>query len=139
MKINSLAETMEYGKKIADMLKPGDILCLSGNLGAGKTTMSKTIIKELGVTDTVTSPTFTIVHEYQGRLPVYHFDVYRIDDIEEMYEIGYEEYFFGEGVCIIEWAEKIEEIIPAEAMHITIEYGNVSQNDEERIIKTEKI
>jgi tRNA threonylcarbamoyladenosine biosynthesis protein TsaE len=132
--IGSTAETDVFGQKLAARLKAGDIIGLCGDLGAGKTTLSKSIIRGLGVRETVTSPTFTIVHEYQGRLPVFHFDVYRIESIAEMDEIGFEEYLFGEGVCIIEWAEKVSEILPEECIWITLQYGNIQDNQEERIL-----
>lgn len=135
-KMHSEADTAAFGLRLAEQLKAGDIICLCGELGAGKTTLSKSIIRGLGVAATVTSPTFTIIHEYEGRLPVYHFDVYRIDETGELFEIGCEEYFFGEGVCIVEWAEKIEELLPADCIRITIEYGDVTENAEERIFTT---
>lgn len=128
-------ETTEVGKKIAEQLNKGNIVCLNGDLGAGKTLLSKAIAAALGVKEPVTSPTFTIVHEYQGRLPLYHFDVYRIHDIDEMYEIGIEEYLYGEGVCLIEWADKIKEIIPEEALWIDISRG---EKDNDRIIEIKK-
>ena len=104
-----------------------------GPPGTGKTTLTKAIAAGLGVTDVITSPTFNIVKQYDsGRLPLYHFDVYRIGDVDEMYEIGYEEYFFGDGVCVIEWADLIEEIIPDDAVRIEIEYG---EKEGERIYR----
>lgn len=124
-------ETKEIGKKLAQQLNKGDIICLKGDLGAGKTLLSKAIAKAFGVKEPVTSPTFTIIHEYQGRLPLYHFDVYRIHDTDEMYEIGVEEYLYGEGVCLIEWADKIEEILPEESIWIELSRG---VNDNERIL-----
>lgn len=117
-------DTKEFGLKLANQLKPGDVVALVGDLGTGKTTLSKYIAQGLGIDEVITSPTFTIVQEYhQGKMPLYHFDVYRIGDIEEMYEMGYEEYFFGEGVSLVEWADMIEEIIPEDAKIIFIEYG----------------
>ncbi|WP_432407176.1 tRNA (adenosine(37)-N6)-threonylcarbamoyltransferase complex ATPase subunit type 1 TsaE [Wukongibacter sp. M2B1] len=116
-------ETREIGYRLGKLLKNGDIVCLTGDLGAGKTTITKSIAKGLDVNEDVTSPTFTIINEYDGRLPVYHFDVYRILDIEEMYDIGYEEYFYGSGVCIVEWASQIRELIPEEHLWIEIKYG----------------
>ena len=108
-------------------------MALTGDLGTGKTTLTKAIAAGLGVTDVITSPTFNIVKQYDsGRLPLYHFDVYRIGDVDEMYEIGYEEYFFGDGVCVIEWADLIEEIIPDDAVRIEIEYG---EKEGERIYR----
>jgi len=118
---NSAEETFALGKQLGEQAKKGDIFCLSGNLGVGKTVFTKGFAVGLGITEPVNSPTFTIVQEYNGRIPFYHFDVYRIEEPEEMDEIGYEEYFFGEGACMIEWAELIEELIPKEAVHILIE------------------
>ena len=122
--IRDETETKKFATDVAQTLKKGDVIALVGDLGTGKTTLSKYIAEALGITETITSPTFTIVREYHsGRLPLYHFDVYRVDDIEEMYRIGYEEYFYGEGVCIVEWADIVEEIIPEDAKVIFIEYG----------------
>ena len=101
--------------------KKGDIFCLDGDLGCGKTVFAKGFAEGLGVREAVTSPTFTILKEYQeGRLPFYHFDVYRIADPDEMYAIGFEDYFYGEGVCLIEWSEQIRELIPENAIRIRI-------------------
>lgn len=122
--IQNEQETKAFGLALGEKLKKGDIVALIGNLGTGKTTLSKYIAQGLGVKEMVTSPTFTIIQEYEsGRLPLYHFDVYRINEIEEMYELGYETYFFGEGVSVVEWADQIQELIPEDAMVITIEYG----------------
>ena len=122
--IRDETETKKFAIDVAQTLKKGDVIALVGDLGTGKTTLSMYIAEALGITETITSPTFTIVQEYHsGRLPLYHFDVYRVDDIEEMYRIGYEEYFYGEGVCIVEWADIVEEIIPEDAKVIFIEYG----------------
>jgi tRNA threonylcarbamoyladenosine biosynthesis protein TsaE len=115
-------ETFLLGKKIAEQAKPGQIYTLNGDLGVGKTVFTQGVAAGLGITEAVSSPTFTIVQTYEeGRLPFYHFDVYRIGDIEEMEEIGYDDYFFGDGICLIEWAELIEEIIPEGHISITIE------------------
>ena len=116
----SAEETYALGKKLGEEAKPGAVYCLSGDLGVGKTVFTKGFAVGLGVTDTVNSPTFTIVQEYKGRLPFYHFDVYRIEEPEEMEEIGYEDYFYGDGACMIEWAELIEELIPANAVKVRI-------------------
>lgn len=117
-------ETWKIAEELAKMLNKGDIVCLYGELGAGKTTFCKAAIKALGVRDHVTSPTFTIIHEYMGtRFPIYHFDVYRIQSEEQMEEIGYEEYFFGEGICFVEWAALIEGLIPSDAIHVTLHYA----------------
>lgn len=115
-------ETFELGKKIGLEAKAGEIICLDGDLGVGKTVFTQGFAKGLGIDEAVNSPTFTIIQEYDGgRLPLYHFDVYRIGDPEEMYEIGYEDYFYGQGVCLIEWAKLIEELIPDEAKIVLIE------------------
>ena len=115
-------ETFEVGKKIGENAKPGQIYTLTGDLGVGKTVFTQGVAAGLGITEPICSPTFTIIQEYEsGRLPLYHFDVYRIGDIEEMEEIGYDDYFFGQGICLIEWAELIEEILPEHIIEITIE------------------
>lgn len=115
-------ETKALGLKIGQKAVPGQIFTLSGDLGTGKTVFSQGLARGLGITEPVSSPTFTIVQVYEGgRLPLYHFDVYRISDVEEMEEIGYDDYFFGSGVCLIEWAELIEELIPGQAVRIMIE------------------
>lgn len=131
--IKNEQETRRFGHKLAVELVPGTVVALIGDLGTGKTSLTKAIAEGLGIEDTITSPTFNIVKEYDtGRLPLYHFDVYRIGDIDEMYELGYEEYFYGEGVSIVEWADLIEEIIPEDAVRIYIEYG---REEGERIYK----
>jgi tRNA threonylcarbamoyladenosine biosynthesis protein TsaE len=119
---NTPKETFETGRKLGENAVPGDIFTLNGDLGVGKTVFTQGVAAGLGIAENVNSPTFTIVQVYEkGRLPFYHFDVYRIGDIEEMDEIGYEDYFYGQGLCIIEWANLIEELIPENARHITIE------------------
>lgn len=115
-------ETGNIAREFAKALEPGDIVCLYGNLGCGKTIFSQAAIAALGVKEPVTSPTFTIVHEYQGRIPVYHFDVYRVHSEEDMFEIGYEDYFFGKGVCFIEWAELIEDLLPEKVYKVRLQY-----------------
>ncbi len=117
----SEAETFALGQRIGVMAASGDIFLLDGDLGVGKTVFAKGVADGLGIDEPVVSPTFTIVHEYEGRLPLYHFDVYRIADPNEMYEIGFDEYLYGEGVCLIEWPSQIDEILPEEAVRITIE------------------
>ena len=115
-------ETFEVGRKIGMNAKPGQIYTLTGDLGVGKTVFTQGVAAGLGITEPVNSPTFTIIQEYEdGRLPFYHFDVYRIGDPEEMEEIGYDDYFFGQGICLIEWAELIEEILPEKRIEVTIE------------------
>ena len=115
-------ETFEVGRTIGMNAKPGQIYTLTGDLGVGKTVFTQGVAAGLGITEPVNSPTFTIIQEYEdGRLPFYHFDVYRIGDLEEMEEIGYDDYFFGQGICLIEWAELIEEILPENRIEVTIE------------------
>ena len=114
-------ETYELGFNMGKSAKAGDVYCLDGDLGVGKTVFTQGFAKGLGINEPINSPTFTIVQEYhKGRLPLYHFDVYRIGDITEMDEIGYEEYFYSEGVCLIEWGNLISEIMPENATYITI-------------------
>lgn len=115
-------ETFQAGKQLGEQAERGQVYCLNGDLGVGKTVFTQGFAKGLGVQGDVNSPTFTIIQQYEeGRLPLYHFDVYRIGDISEMDEIGYEDCFYGEGVCLIEWASLVEEIIPETAIEIRIE------------------
>lgn len=115
-------ETYKLGFNIGQKAEPGLIITLIGDLGVGKTVFAKGLAEGLGIEENVCSPTFTILHEYhEGRLSLFHFDVYRIDDPDEMYEIGYEDYFFGDGVCLVEWADNISDLIPETAGRITIE------------------
>ena len=118
---HSAEETYALGKKIGESAKPGQVYSLIGDLGVGKTVFTQGLAAGLGITDSVNSPTFTILQIYEdGRIPFYHFDVYRIGDVEEMEEIGYEDCFYGEGVCLIEWANLIEEILPENYIRIEI-------------------
>lgn len=118
----SAEETAELGKRLGREAQPGEVYTLVGDLGVGKTVLTQGIALGLDITEAICSPTFTIVQVYEeGRMPFYHFDVYRIGDIEEMDEIGYEDYFYGEGLTMIEWANLIEEILPAKRKEITIE------------------
>jgi len=124
MRIESYSEedTLQAGIEVGKAAKAGDIYTLSGDLGVGKTVFTKGVALGLGISEAVNSPTFTILQEYtQGRLDLFHFDVYRISDIEEMEEIGYEDYFYGDGVCLIEWAELIAELLPDSVIKIKIE------------------
>ena len=117
----SAKETFELGKRIGQGAKAGQIYCLDGDLGVGKTVFTQGFAAGLEIAEPVSSPTFTIIQEYDcGRLPFYHFDVYRIGAVEEMDEIGYEDYFYGNGVCLVEWATLIQDILPSEASYITI-------------------
>ena len=118
--------TKHIGEKLGRLLKPNDVIALNGDLGAGKTLMTKSIAKSMGIEEYITSPTFTIVQEYEGILPLYHFDVYRIADEEEMYYIGFEEYLSKKGVCIIEWASLIPNILPKERLEIELSYSGDS-------------
>lgn len=118
-------DTTNLAIKFSKLIEPGDIVCLDGDLGAGKTFFSKVLCKSLGVTEYVTSPSYTIINEYEGILPIYHFDVYRINDIDEMYELGYEEYFDSEGVCLIEWSNMIKELLPDSYYQITITVAEI--------------
>lgn len=121
--LKGLEETEEFGIKLGGLLKSGDIVCLNGDLGAGKTTLTKSIGLGLGVDDYITSPTFALINEYMGRIPVYHFDVYRLENVEELYDLGFDEYFYGKGVSIIEWAEKIERLLPEDRIVLDIKQG----------------
>lgn len=132
-------ETRELGRHIGAHADPGDVYTLTGDLGVGKTVFTQGIAEGLGITEPVSSPTFTIVQVYEeGRLPFYHFDVYRIGDIEEMDEIGYEDYFYGKGLCMIEWANLIEEILPEERHEVTIEKDMEKGFDYRRITIRER-
>ena len=129
--LNSLEEAKKFGIKLGENLIVGDILCLNGNLGAGKTTLTKFIGLGLGVEEYITSPTFALINQYKGKIPVYHFDVYRLENVDELFDLGFDEYFYGSGVCIIEWADRIDKMIPKERIVIDIENGN---NPNERIL-----
>lgn len=118
--LKSVEETIELGKKIGSLVRSGDIICIDGDLGSGKTHLTKGLANGLDIKEYITSPTFTIVNEYEGRLKLYHFDVYRVNDPDEIENIGFDEYIFGDGVSIIEWANLIEELIPDEHVQINI-------------------
>lgn len=129
----SAEETMSFAEKLGSLLQKGDVLTLAGDLGAGKTTFTKGLAKGLGVTRTVNSPTFTIIKEYSGRLPLYHMDVYRLEDSDE--DLGFDEYFLGEGVCVVEWAVFIEDYLPEERLELVISH----KGDDEREIQLKPI
>ncbi|MDD7417831.1 MAG: tRNA (adenosine(37)-N6)-threonylcarbamoyltransferase complex ATPase subunit type 1 TsaE [Spirochaetales bacterium] len=118
---NSSDETIEIGRKLGSLLKSGDVIAYKGTLAAGKTTLTKGIAKSLGIEEDVTSPTFTLLSEYEGKIPLYHFDAYRLDDAQAFYDIGAEEFIYGDGVCAIEWTENVESAIPSDAIKIQIE------------------
>ncbi|AIS51732.1 tRNA threonylcarbamoyladenosine biosynthesis protein TsaE [Thermoanaerobacter kivui] len=127
-------ETIALGEKLGKLLKSGDIILLYGELGSGKTVFTKGIAKGLGIEEPITSPTFMLVNEHAGEIPLYHFDFYRIEDYTALYDIGYKEYFFGKGVCVIEWPERIIPLIPQERLEVRIQRG---EEEEERIITFE--
>ncbi len=136
---NQAEETFEIGRRCGQLAKAGQVYCLYGDLGVGKTVFTQGFAAGLGITEPVSSPTFTIVQEYdEGRLPFYHFDVYRIGDPEEMFDIGFDEYLEGDGVCFIEWANLIEEILPEHFTKITIE-KNLEKGFDYRWITIEEV
>lgn len=119
-KMHTIEDTNSFGRKLAELLQAGDIITMEGDLGAGKTTLTKAIGAGLGVKRTINSPTFTIIKEYEGRLPLYHMDVYRLENSDE--DIGFEEYFSGEGVSIVEWPQFIEDFLPKERLELTLKH-----------------
>ena len=132
-------ETLELGRRLGQQAKPGEVYTLIGDLGVGKTVLTQGIAEGLEIEEPICSPTFTIVQVYEeGRMPFYHFDVYRIGDVEEMEEIGYEDYFYGDGLCMIEWANLIPEILPPYYREITIEKDLEKGFDYRRITITER-
>lgn len=123
--------TKKIGEIIGEKLFNGAILCLNGDLGAGKTTLTKSIAKALKIDEDITSPTFTIVNEYtEGSIPLYHFDVYRIGEADEMYDIGFDEYINSDGICIIEWSSIIRDILPKERLEINLNYSGMGREME---------
>ncbi len=124
---HSPEETIKLGEKLSKLFRPGDIICLSGNLGSGKTTLTKGIAKGLKIDSTkVSSPTFVIMNAYEGRLPLYHFDLYRLTKMHEMGMIGYDEFLYGDGVSLIEWGERLEKLLPKEYIHVQITQSSES-------------
>ncbi len=124
-------DTRKFALELAEKLEPGDVIAVSGDLGTGKTTFTKYIAEGLGIDENIDSPTFTIVKEHRsGKLPLFHFDVYRIGSADEFFDTGGEEYFYSDGVSVIEWAENIEDALPEDAIRISIEYGD---REDERI------
>lgn len=132
---NSAKETILIGEKLAKTLKPGDVIALSGDLGSGKTTFTKGIGKGVGVKGPkrINSPTFVLIKEYEGRIPLYHFDLYRLDDLKEMENLAIEEYIYGNGVTVIEWAEKMAVILPEK--HISVKFKIRGDNKREVLIE----
>lgn len=132
---DSAMKTAQIAMELAKIASPGMVICLDGELGAGKTVFTQGFARGLGIMDPVSSPTFTILQVYEeGRLPLYHFDVYRISDPEEMEEIGYEDYFYGQGVCLIEWSTLIEELLPEGATRVRLEKEFARGFDFRRIV-----
>ncbi|NLJ40409.1 MAG: tRNA (adenosine(37)-N6)-threonylcarbamoyltransferase complex ATPase subunit type 1 TsaE [Clostridiales bacterium] len=129
----SEADTEKLGKKIGNLAWPGIIILIKGDLGAGKTVLARGIAKGLGIDEPITSPTFTLIHQYNGRLPLYHFDMYRLYDAEELYDLGFEEYFFGSGVTVVEWPERLEGYKLYGHLQITIEKDFDLGTDDRRI------
>jgi tRNA threonylcarbamoyladenosine biosynthesis protein TsaE len=127
-------ETIELAKTLAKSLKAGDVIALYGELGSGKTCFVKGVAEGLEFKGEVTSPTFVLINEYKGKLPIYHFDCYRLDTLKEFEKLGYEEYFYDDGVCLIEWAEKIRSLLPEKRIDVFINY---SEKPEERKIEYE--
>ncbi len=123
---NSDDETMDFGTKIGSIAKPGLIITLSGDLGTGKTVLARGIARGLGIDEPITSPTFTILHQYNGRLPLYHFDMYRLDNEDEIFELGFEEFIYGDGVAVIEWPENMGDLYPQE--YVGIELDRIDEN-----------
>ena len=134
---NSYDETLQIAATFSGTLNAGDVLCMYGDLGVGKTAFVQGLAKGLDIDEPITSPTFTIVNEYEGRLPLYHFDVYRIADSDEMYEVGFDDYVYGEGVSVIEWCELIEDILPDKRYNITIK-KNYDKGENYREIEIEE-
>ncbi|HCS11548.1 MAG TPA: tRNA (adenosine(37)-N6)-threonylcarbamoyltransferase complex ATPase subunit type 1 TsaE [Clostridiales bacterium] len=130
---NNLKDTEKLGKLIAKYIEKGTVICLDGELGVGKTSLTRFIAEEFGVKEHIVSPTFTIIKEYEGRLPFYHMDVYRIGSDDDMYDLGYDEYIYSEGVTVIEWANLVEGILPEERINIEIK----RIDDEKREINIE--
>ena len=135
---NSAADTKKIAAELVNTLNPGSVICMYGDLGAGKTAFVQGMAAALGIDEPVTSPTFTIVNEYYGKMPLYHFDVYRIGSSDEMFEIGFDEYIDGDGISVIEWAELIEDILPEDRINITI-LINMEKGEDYREIKVEGI
>jgi tRNA threonylcarbamoyladenosine biosynthesis protein TsaE len=127
---NSAAETEQLGRDFAQKIDKGDVVALRGGLGAGKTQFVKGVVAALGSENEVTSPTFTLIHEYSGgRVPIYHFDFFRIEDRQSAERLGLDEYFFGDGICLVEWADKFRELIPVDAFWVTFKTTSETQRE----------
>lgn len=128
-------ETLKLGERLSNGIRPGDSICLEGDLGAGKTVLVKGIARGLGIADAITSPTFTLVNTYEGDITLHHFDVYRINDPEELFEIGWEEYFGPEAVCIVEWGDRVKELLPPKSIWIKISRDAADPDKREIIVE----
>lgn len=126
-------QTMALGCQLGDLMSPGNVICVYGNLGAGKTYFAKGLAQGLGVSEYVTSPTFTIINEYEGRIPFYHVDAYRLTEEEEAYELGLEEYLYGRGVTLIEWPDRVNSLLPNEYLQVSI--GSSDEGDDFRVLE----
>ena len=133
LELKSSNETIKLGEIIGKSLNPGTIIALSGDLGAGKTVLVKGFARGLGVEEEPSSPTFVIMNSYIGRMPLYHFDLYRLSDEDELVGIGYDEYFFGNGVCAVEWAERVQGIFPEDTIRIEIKMPDSEEEGSENI------
>ncbi len=130
IKTFSSEETIELGKKIGSLLKPGDVIALEGTLAAGKTTFTKGIAQALLIDEAITSPTFTVISEYEGKMPLFHFDTYRLADVDDFINLGIDDMLYGDGVCVIEWSEKVKDELPKNTITIKL----TAQDDGSRII-----
>ena len=131
---NSCEQTEKIAYDFSKQLKSGDVVCMYGDMGVGKTAFVHGLAKGLGINEPITSPTFTIVNEYYGKFTLYHFDVYRIDDPDEMYEIGYDEYIDGDGICVIEWPQLIDDILPQKRYNVSISKDYSKHDDYRKIV-----
>lgn len=131
LKSTSPAQTEAIGRRLGELLRPGDMLCLYGRLGAGKTVLARGVARGLGVEGPVTSPTFILINEYKGRLPFYHFDAYRLEGVADFAGLGYEEYFDGDGVVLVEWADRVAPALPPQRLDIELE----PRGGEERLLR----
>jgi tRNA threonylcarbamoyladenosine biosynthesis protein TsaE len=132
---DSPEKTISIGKTLGSILKPGSVICLRGDLGAGKTHFAKGVALGLGIEEHVTSPTYTIIKEYEGRMPFYHVDAYRLDDEDEAYELGLEEYLYGKGVTLIEWPERLQSVLPNDCLNINIKQNYDDNEEREFVLK----
>lgn len=124
-------ETQQLASRLVPFLLAGDVISLTGDLGAGKTCFTQGLARTLGIRGRITSPTFSLIKEYRGKLPLYHFDIFRIESVKEMFELGYEDYFFGEGVTVIEWGDKVASLLPQE--YVEIEFRRLEKNNHRKI------